>query len=152
MFQFLLRSLTYGMPFTILDLTSSWFTALRLKSSISWYITPCSQLKVDIYFGGTRRLHLQGRKWSWRCRGHFPTQRYIPEDKTLHNHRCENFKSYNIEFVSISLLFLAFCLLFVGRTIGLIVPRSLPAILHFKDISETEQSNFLNYRRYWEVT
>jgi hypothetical protein len=23
------------------------------------------------------------------------TRRYIPEDKTLHNHRCENLKSYN---------------------------------------------------------
>jgi hypothetical protein len=22
------------------------------------------------------------------------TQRYIPEDRTLHNHRCENLKSY----------------------------------------------------------
>jgi hypothetical protein len=25
------------------------------------------------------------------------TQRFIPEDKTLHNHRCENLKSYNIK-------------------------------------------------------
>jgi hypothetical protein len=25
------------------------------------------------------------------------TRRYIPEDSTLHNHRCENLKSYNIE-------------------------------------------------------
>jgi hypothetical protein len=24
------------------------------------------------------------------------TRRYIPEDGTLHNHRCENLKSYNI--------------------------------------------------------
>jgi hypothetical protein len=23
------------------------------------------------------------------------TRRHIPEDDTLHNHRCENFKSYN---------------------------------------------------------
>jgi hypothetical protein len=24
------------------------------------------------------------------------TRRHIPEDDTLHNHRCENLKSYNI--------------------------------------------------------
>jgi hypothetical protein len=25
------------------------------------------------------------------------TQRYIPEDGTLHNHRCENLKSYGVK-------------------------------------------------------
>jgi hypothetical protein len=25
------------------------------------------------------------------------TRRYIPEDGTLHNHRCENLKSYTVE-------------------------------------------------------
>jgi hypothetical protein len=30
------------------------------------------------------------------------TRRYIPEDRTLHNHRCENLKSYN----SLSLCFI----------------------------------------------
>jgi hypothetical protein len=29
------------------------------------------------------------------------TRRYIPEDKTLHNHRCEDLKSYNIVLVSV---------------------------------------------------
>jgi hypothetical protein len=27
------------------------------------------------------------------------TRRYIPEDGTLHNHRCENLKSYNLIFL-----------------------------------------------------
>jgi hypothetical protein len=27
------------------------------------------------------------------------TMRYIPEESTLHNHRCENLKFYNPEFV-----------------------------------------------------
>jgi hypothetical protein len=32
-----------------------------LKSTIIWDITPCSPLKVNRRFGGTCRLHLQGR-------------------------------------------------------------------------------------------
>jgi hypothetical protein len=28
------------------------------------------------------------------------TRRYIPEDSTLHNHRCENLKSYNVNKLS----------------------------------------------------
>jgi hypothetical protein len=27
------------------------------------------------------------------------TRRYIPEDNTLHNHRCENLKSYTISVI-----------------------------------------------------
>jgi hypothetical protein len=34
------------------------------KSSIFWDITPCSPLKVNRRFGGTCRLHLQGRRIS----------------------------------------------------------------------------------------
>jgi hypothetical protein len=33
-----------------------------LKSSVFWEITPRRQLKVDRYFGGTCRLHLQSRR------------------------------------------------------------------------------------------
>jgi hypothetical protein len=29
---------------------------------------------------------------------HRTTRRHIPEDDTLHNHRCENLKSYSINF------------------------------------------------------
>jgi hypothetical protein len=37
---------------------------IKLKSTIFWDITPCSLLKVNRRFGGTYRLHLQGRKIS----------------------------------------------------------------------------------------
>jgi hypothetical protein len=39
-------------------------TAVIMKSTIFWDITPCSPLKVNRRFGGTYRLHLQGRKIS----------------------------------------------------------------------------------------
>jgi hypothetical protein len=29
------------------------------------------------------------------------TRRYIPEDGNIHNHRCENLKSYNMRFITI---------------------------------------------------
>jgi hypothetical protein len=35
-----------------------------MKSTIFWDITPCSPLKVNRRFGGTYRLHLQGRRIS----------------------------------------------------------------------------------------
>jgi hypothetical protein len=38
------------------------FTAVVMKSTISWDITPCSPLSVNRRFGGTYRPHLQGRK------------------------------------------------------------------------------------------
>jgi hypothetical protein len=70
---------------------------------LSWDITPCSSLKVNRRFGGTYRLHLQCRRIS-QARNQrevggkdsfqLTTRRYIPEDSTLHNHRCENLKSY----------------------------------------------------------
>jgi hypothetical protein len=40
------------------------FTALVMKSTIFWDITPCNPLKVNRRFGGTYCLHLQGRKIS----------------------------------------------------------------------------------------
>jgi hypothetical protein len=50
---------------------------LILNGTIFWDITPCSPLSLNLRFGGT-------------------TWRYIPEDGTLHNHRCENLKSYRL--------------------------------------------------------
>jgi hypothetical protein len=44
-------------------------TAVVIKSTIFWDITPCSILKVNRRFGGIYRLHLQGRKIS-RVRNH----------------------------------------------------------------------------------
>jgi hypothetical protein len=35
-----------------------------MKSYLFWDITPCSPLKVNRRFGGTYRLHLQGRGMS----------------------------------------------------------------------------------------
>jgi hypothetical protein len=74
---------------------SKW-TSDRMKSTIFWDIT--------------YRLHLQGwktklsKKPAWKqeaiCSSETSldtqrtTWRYIPEDSTLHNHRCENLKSY----------------------------------------------------------
>jgi hypothetical protein len=40
-------------------------TAVVMKSTIFWDITPCSTMSVDRRFGGTYRLHLQGQKISW---------------------------------------------------------------------------------------
>jgi hypothetical protein len=59
---------------------------------------PCSPLKVNRRFGGTCRLHLQGRNQATNQRE--STWRYIPQDSTLHNHRCEHLKSY--KFISCS--------------------------------------------------
>jgi hypothetical protein len=39
-------------------------TTAVTKSTIFWYITTCSQLKVNRRFGGTHRLHLQGQRIS----------------------------------------------------------------------------------------
>jgi hypothetical protein len=37
-------------------------TAMVVKSTMFWDIAPCSPLSVNRRFGGTHRLHLQGRK------------------------------------------------------------------------------------------
>jgi uncharacterized protein YjiK len=39
-------------------------TAVVMKSTIFWDIKPCSPLKVNRFFGGKYRLHLQGRRIS----------------------------------------------------------------------------------------
>jgi hypothetical protein len=85
-----------------------------IKSAIFWDITQCSPLKVNRCFGGTCRLHFQDWKsrallaaWflllAWllnrsrrlhfrrKCRLTF-NGHYIPEDRTLHNHRLENLR------------------------------------------------------------
>jgi hypothetical protein len=38
------------------------FTAVVMKSIIFWDMTPCSPLSCTRRFGGTYRLHLQGRR------------------------------------------------------------------------------------------
>jgi hypothetical protein len=37
-------------------------TAVVMKIIIFWDITPCRPLSVNLLFGGTYRLHLQGRR------------------------------------------------------------------------------------------
>jgi hypothetical protein len=87
------------------------------KSSIFWDIMPCSPLKVNLLFGGACpfifRLCLPPAftlvscsvpsltsKMEATCSPRTlvdfqqTTQRYVPEDRTLHNHQCENTKSY----------------------------------------------------------
>jgi hypothetical protein len=44
-------------------------------------------------FRGIYRLQLHGRKIK-AVASRATTRRYIPEDKTLHNHRCQNLKTY----------------------------------------------------------
>jgi hypothetical protein len=56
---------------------TTFLTSLPSKSTIFWDITPCTPLKVNRRFGAT----------------------YTPEDGTLHNHRCENLKSYIFTFI-----------------------------------------------------
>jgi hypothetical protein len=87
-------------------------------------ISPYSPLKVNRHFGRTCRLHLQGRMSRaryrrerqasillrpWRWRWYIPSKHqwtltdytaFIPVDSTLHNHRCENLKSYIISYIS----------------------------------------------------
>jgi hypothetical protein len=93
-----------------------------MKGSVFWVITSCSPLKANRRFGGKCNLHFQGRRIcqacstchmlsSWFLSGLFfnpedgnmflrnvgwlstDYRRYIPEDRTLHNHGCENLKS-----------------------------------------------------------
>jgi hypothetical protein len=92
-----------------------------MKSIIFWNMTPCSPLSVNRRFGGTCRLNLQGRrnKFSKKpaskqvppaleaiCSSETSvetqrtTWRYIPEDGTLHNHRCENLRDYDTGYVT----------------------------------------------------
>jgi hypothetical protein len=71
------------------------FTAVVMKSIIFWDMTPCSLLSVNRRFGGTYRLHLQGRRnkfgkkpaskqvASLSVDTQWTTRRHIPEDDTL---------------------------------------------------------------------
>jgi hypothetical protein len=92
---------------------------MSMKSFIFWDTTPCSPSKVNRRFGWTCGLHLQGRrinqarnqrevgkdshyslalKMEAKCSSEMSvdfqrtTRHYI--DRTIHNHRCENFESY----------------------------------------------------------
>jgi hypothetical protein len=59
---------TYGVDQCIVGFEV--LTAVVIKSTIFWDITPCSPLGVNRRFGGTSRLHLQHRRTS-RARARF---------------------------------------------------------------------------------
>jgi hypothetical protein len=72
-------------------------------STIFWDITQCSPLCVNRRFGGSwflAQLIFSTLKMEAICSSKMSvetqrtTRRYIPEDDTLHNHRCENLKYY----------------------------------------------------------
>jgi hypothetical protein len=83
-------------------------TAVVMKSSIFWDITPYNPLKVNCRFGGSCRLYLHGRRISqarnqresrWKvklCSAETSidlqrtTQRYIPEVRTLQVFSCQH--------------------------------------------------------------
>jgi hypothetical protein len=84
-------------------------------SSIFWDITPCSLLKINRRFAFMFNLCLPPAFTSVSCLAYSSvlkmevtcsfeitadfqrtTRHYIPEQRTLHNHRCENLKSSTI--------------------------------------------------------
>jgi hypothetical protein len=108
------------------------FSKIRVEEFCLLGYTPCSRLKVNRRFGGTRRPHHHSRIISraWKqvasraftlvscstyssilnmeaiCSSEtsvdfqWTTRRYIPEDRTLHNHRFENLKLYKILYIA----------------------------------------------------
>jgi hypothetical protein len=80
-----------------------------MKNAVFWDVALC-RFCVNLRFGRTYLLHLQGRKirergtsvkikvilYSETSVHTRSTQRHIPEDSILPRHRCENLKSYNI--------------------------------------------------------
>jgi hypothetical protein len=67
------------------------FTAVVMKSIIFCDMTPCSPLSFNRRFGGTYRLHLQGRRNRFSKLTQRTTRRHIPEDDTLQlGFGCEN--------------------------------------------------------------
>jgi hypothetical protein len=78
-----------------------------MKGIIFWDITPCSPLRGNFLPASWLFLAcLDLLPWRWR-RYVLPKRRLTlnglhdaisPEDNTLHNHRCENLKSYNTKF------------------------------------------------------
>jgi hypothetical protein len=86
------------------------WTRQWMKSSIFWDITPCSPLKVNKHFALLATCFNAGfladysstlkmeAKYSSETSDDFQrtTRRYNSEDRTPHNHRCENLKSYTV--------------------------------------------------------
>jgi hypothetical protein len=62
-------------------------TTVVMKSTIIWYITLHGPLKVNRRFGGTYRLHLQGRisraRYQRKAVGKMAIWYYIPDNSTF---------------------------------------------------------------------
>jgi hypothetical protein len=83
-----------------------------------WDRAPCSLFEVDRQFKGACCLHHQGDErdidggsMHSETSVYFnkPTRRYIPEDYSLHTHRCENLKSRkqgNVHFFQRTFVFM----------------------------------------------
>jgi hypothetical protein len=109
-----------GFTAILLTLVTYLLTLLhrKMKGTIFWDIIPCTLSKVNRRFGGTYRLHpllclppaftlISCSAYSWTlemdaiCFSKMAvdfqqtTWRYFPENSALHNHCCENLKSYN---------------------------------------------------------
>jgi hypothetical protein len=82
---------------------------MTVTSPIFWDVTPCSPLKINRSLGVDKppdftlvscsayfsTLKMEAIFYSeTSVDTQLTTRRYIPEDSTLHNHRCENPKSY----------------------------------------------------------
>jgi hypothetical protein len=83
---------------------------ITLKSSIVWDIMPCSPLKVNWRFGGTRRLHQQDRiisqQETWGTAGSFHLlsrrwrwKRYVPPKPRLTFNWLHRMLSQTVEFL-----------------------------------------------------
>jgi hypothetical protein len=147
----LLRSVIYMKIEDICRLTNEIWTNFLLKSTIFWDITPCSPFSVNRRFGGPYRRQRRGRKNKLSkkpglkqvvslkmeaiCSSETSvdtqrtTRRYIPENGDLHNHRCDNFKSYKFSIVSddFRLLMFLVCILRPNFVLRIFVTNYLTA-------------------------
>jgi hypothetical protein len=87
------------------------YTITFMKSCVFWDIMPCGPLKVNQHFREICRLYLQGSKHCLVHDGFLLGLLFNPEDgedRTLHNHHCENLKSYiitSVLFIQVAVLY-----------------------------------------------
>jgi hypothetical protein len=79
-------------PFQILS-QSHFMKRPTIKNAVFWDVAPCRYF-VNRRFGGTYRLHLQGKKYPPAMNQRELYTAPHPEDGILHSHRRENLKSY----------------------------------------------------------
>jgi hypothetical protein len=121
------------------------------RSYIFWDITPCSPLTVNQNFGVKHFLHLQCRRirrtgnqhevrsklcsFSSEALVDFPriARRSTPQDRTLHNHRCERLRPYLVISLVINFKIIAI----KGRHWAHVLKQtisahnSVPCVIHF---------------------